>query len=168
MYCGSDMDLHFLHPKAKGTGIKFDSGTNPGYFSVPWDCYYKNSAPVWGQPGTQRPYDASPNLIRVDNNGVGPEIITMKSPQIFQNGDCYRVGVHYFDDQGFGPAAATLKVYVNGKLAWKNATPAQLNSHELWDAAKICWSNTPETVTIEPLKNADGSNTIFHGIEYNQ
>lgn len=165
--CGSDMDLHFLHPNAWGQGVKITGITNPGYFSSKWDCYWNNAHPLWVKPEDAQPgTDPNPNLDRDDTDGLGPENLNLRNPQIFQNGACYRVGVHYFDDHGFGASYATVKVYVNGQLVWQNPNPVRMDGHDLWDVAEICWNDTPDQKNpVKPIKGSSGQPyVIFHGV----
>ena len=165
------MDLHFLHPNAYGQGIQIIGITNPGYFannSDPgWDCYWGNANPLWVTPDqVEAGKDPNPHLDRDDTDGLGPENLNLKDPQIFQNGACYRVGVHYFDDHGYGASYATLKVYVNGILVWTNPKPVMMNGHDLWDAVEVCWGDTPAHVKIKPIRPSSGQGwVIYHGVD---
>ncbi len=174
--CGSDMDLHFLHPNAYGQGVpqQLQGVTNPGYFAQRggednpgWDCYWNNPHPMWVKPDQAPPgQDPNPNLDRDDTDGLGPENLNLKNPQVFQNGACYRVGVHYFDDHGFGTSFATVKIYVNGKLVWKNPNPVAMDGLDLWDVAEICWADSVDKVQIKPIKPPSGQGyVIYHQVK---
>jgi len=168
--CGSDMDLHFLHPNAYGQGVDITGVTNPGYFAHAggtenpgWDCYWNNAHPLWVKPDQAEPgTDPNPNLDRDDTDGLGPENLNLKDPQVFQNDACYRVGVHYFSDHGFGASFATVKVYVNGILKWQNPQPVRMDSLDLWDVAEICWSKTTKDIKIVPEKGSSGQPYVIY------
>jgi len=122
---GSDVDLHFLHPSAV-------SAFNPsGWFDSRYDCYWSATAPNWGGAGSTD----DPSLDRDDTDGAGPENLDLAFPE---NGKSYRVGVHYWDDWGYGISFATIRVYIYGQLRmqWANV---QLVNYDLWDVATIAW-----------------------------
>jgi hypothetical protein len=128
---GTDLDLHLVHPFAAGIDVTGD-GARDGYFDVPFDCFWSNTEPVWGGADGGA---ADPRLDRDDTDGRGPENMNIDSPQA---GLTYRVGVHYWDDYGFGPSFATLRVYVYGNLVYE-ATEVRLVKADLWDAVTIEW-----------------------------
>ncbi len=129
---GSDMDLHMLHP----LGQK--------WFSTPYDCYYQNATPDWGQ--TENPED-DPVIDIDDSNGAGPENISLAVPESLEKP--YRVGVHYYRtkdrqrDIDYGPADATVSIYLNGELAWNytgnSADNTQTPGKKRMDAAGMFW-----------------------------
>ena len=75
-----------------------------------------------------------------------------------QDGITYRVGVHFWDDHGFGASFATVRVYVYGNLVYE-AADVRLVKGDLWDALTIEWPSgnivrkaTPEdTPVIYPM-----------------
>ena len=122
---GSDVDLHFLHANAV-------SAWNPaGWFDSRYDCYWSNIGPNWGGAGATD----DPSLDRDDTDGAGPENLNLAFPE---NGKTYRVGVHYWDDWGYGISFATIRVYIYGQLRmqWANV---QLLNYDMWDVATITW-----------------------------
>jgi len=110
---GSDVDLHLLHPKANGK-----------FFDFSYDCYWENTNPEWGI------FDPSDNaqLDRDDTDGGGPEIIALTSPEADAT---YTIGVHYWNDWGYGKAFATLRIYLDGALMdeWADV---ELDNDDLW------------------------------------
>lgn len=117
---GADLDLHVLHPQATGPDVDGD-GEPDGWFNVPYDCFWFNPTPSW--PAT---------LERDDVDGAGPESLSF---QQLEAGAVYRIGVHYWDDNGFGPSTATVRVWVEGELTLEVAT--ELTSLDLWRVATI-------------------------------
>ena len=117
---GSDVDLHFLHPKAYGA-----------YFDRAYDCYWNNPKPEWG---VFSPQD-NPRLDRDDTDGAGPENLNVEKPE--QNVR-YQVGVHYWNDWGYGNAFTTVRVYIYGVLRdqWENV---ELRNDDMWDTHYIDW-----------------------------
>ncbi len=117
---GTDLDLHFLHPNASNQ-----------YFHSQYDCNWLNTNPNWGGSGNQD----NPRLDRDDTDGAGPENLNLSLPEF---GATYRVGVHYWDDWGFGLSKATVRVYIYGQLREQWANVDMVN-REMWDTLTIGW-----------------------------
>jgi len=117
---GSDVDLHFLHPKAYGQ-----------YFDWSYDCYWDNITPEWG---IFSPSD-NPRLDRDDTDGAGPENLNVNVPEQDVR---YQVGVHYWNDWGYGKSLTTVRVYIYGVLRdqWENVS---LVNDDMWDTHYIDW-----------------------------
>ncbi len=117
---GSDLDLHFLHPRANGA-----------YFDLTYDCYAGNGPLEWGFFGASD----NPSLTRDDTDGAGPENLVVSVPE--QNVR-YQVGTHYANDWGFGHALATIRVYIYGVLRdqWSDV---RLDMGDMWDSHYIDW-----------------------------
>ncbi len=129
---GSDLDLHLLHPLADGPDQDGD-GLNDGWFDVPWDCFWFNPSPGWGPGGSV--YDDDPVLLRDDLDGGGPEVVSVPEPQ---DGAVYRIGVHHWDDHGYGESSARLRVWIEGELV-QDIDQITLLHGDLWKAAHIHW-----------------------------
>ncbi len=134
---GSDLDLHMLHPNADN------------WFSAPYDAYYGNPVPDWGQ--LENP-DDDPTLDIDDINGAGPENINLANPENTDVlGAPYLVGVHYYksvdrlDGFEYGPAFARVRVFINGELTWDYTEDGDPGEREMeaedhfWDVAQITW-----------------------------
>jgi hypothetical protein len=117
---GSDVDLHFLHPRANGA-----------YFDWTYDCYWENVNPEWGFFG---PSD-NPRLDRDDTDGAGPENLNVATPE--QNVR-FQVGTHYWNDWSYGHAFATIRVYIYGVLRDQWADVRIVNE-DMWDSHYIDW-----------------------------
>ena len=115
---GSDMDLHLLHPLG-------DWGESPR------DCHYRNPHPDWGDAFDQ---SDDPSLDIDDTDGGGPENITLDQ---CEDNRLYRVGVHYFNDHGYGPAFATVSMFVDGVLRAQVANKRMPGTDSFWDVASI-------------------------------
>ena len=107
---GTDVDLHLLNPLA-------DS-----WFTTPYDCYYGNATPDWGQLGN--PAD-DPELDIDDINGSGPENVVLNQPENTDVlGAPYTVGLHYYSSRervngnDYGESIAKARIFLNGDLAW--------------------------------------------------
>ena len=134
---GSDVDLHFLHPKANGIYFTDD------------DCYWRNTNPTWGIQGS--PSD-DPSLDRDDTDGAGPENLNLDVPE--QN-TRYQVGVHYYDDWGYGYSEVTVRIYIYGVLRneWANV---RMNRDEMWDSHYIDWpSGNVNRIGVTPQITPD-------------
>ena len=129
---GSDLDLHFLHPWAAGPDIDGD-GQPDGWFDIPFDTFWFNAHPNWGS------YDPNindnPGLDRDDTDGAGPENINLDIPENVT----YRVGVHYWNDHGYGPSYATVRVYIYAQMVYEVADLKMLDQ----DMCEICTVDWP-------------------------
>ncbi len=122
----TDVDTHFIRP-----GATFDS--------VPGDCYYVNLSPDWGVAGdaTDDPY-----LDYDDIDGLGPENLNFAKPMT----GAYRLAIYYYSDHGNGGTTATVKVYLNGTLAWQGSKA--ITNHQRWDVMDINWNAPGDSGTI--------------------
>ena len=138
--CGSDMDLHVAHPMASSPEL--DSTGQPfGYFDEAYDCYWMNAHPVWNADHSADPL-YQPSLDRDDCDGAGPEIFSYTIPE---DGRCYRVGVHYFDDHGYGRSYPTLRVFVNDStLLYEKTLSKGMKMLDLWDVGRVCCTGTQQ------------------------
>ncbi len=128
---GADLDLHFTHPFAGGEDVDGD-GEPDGWFDQPFDCFWFNAHPDWASAASAA--EGKPGLDRDDVDGAGPENINYDQPK---DGLDYGIGVHYWEDHGFGPSTATVRVYVYGGLGYE--ATAELKDLELWEVGSIAW-----------------------------
>lgn len=154
---GSDMDLHFLHPYATGPDLDGD-GAPDGWFDLSYDCFWYTATSTleWG---TLNPnISDNPRLDRDDTDGAGPENINLDVPE---NGRVYKVGVHYWDDHGFGASYPQVKCYCWGKEAFKKdlyADGIKMFTCDMWEVATISW---PEC-RITAIQGPQGGPKIIH------
>ncbi len=116
---GADLDLHFMHPFAEGDWF--------GDFTT----YWFNPAPEWGAMGDK---GDDPSLDRDDTDGAGPENLNLAQPE---DGLTYLIGVHYWNDHGFGASHATVRVYVHGALAYQASE--EMTMLDLCEFATVSW-----------------------------
>ena len=128
---GSDLDLHFLHPWAAGPDLDGD-GAADGWFDIPFDCFWFNAHPNWGSydPGI----NDDPGLDRDDTDGAGPENINLDIPENV----LYRVGVHYWNDHGYGASYATVRVYIYAQLVFE-VQDVMLVDSDMWEVCSVEW-----------------------------
>ena len=126
---GTDLDLHFLHPMATGPDIDGD-GAPDGWFDQPFDCFWFNAHPEWGS--FDPAYADNPGLDRDDTDGAGPENMNLT----FFEDVSYRIGVHYWNDHGFGPSHATVRVYLYGNTLFE-VDDVELVEGDLWEVATL-------------------------------
>ena len=162
----SDLDLHLLKSPA---GRWFSDGARGD------DCYWRNcrvcdaayslgagyetqcrqliadyNADPNNSPPSQvewtTPLDSNdPRLDLDDIQGNGPENVNIRTPL---NG-VYRLGVHYWHDDGFGDSTVTLRVYCAGNLVKEfepvlmraAAGPEGNANTEFWEVTDIVWNN---------------------------
>lgn len=146
-----DLDLHFLHPMASGPDLNED-GIIESWFDPKYDCFWFNKAPDWGTNGQYVPpmfneekfeskYEEKIRYFPLDNSSAD---------------GIYRIGVHYWDDHGYGLANAFVKVYFYG-LPLLETELDGMKMNELWEVATIEW---PTGKTYEP-KCPDGDYNIW-------
>ena len=141
---GADLDLHFA------LGDVLEQGQDP-WFDLPFDCFWFNATPNWGELDPS--VDDDPTLDRDDTDGAGPENLNLGMPQ---DGADYRVAAHHWNDHGFGPSFATVRVYITGELAWE-LSGVQLDHHDLWDVGTLSWPSG----TFVPSVDAAGAPLII-------
>lgn len=129
---GTDLDLHFAHQNAIGPDIDGDGLKDP-WFDKKWDVFWFDKNPGWGNFDPNAGDD--PSLDRDDTDGGGPENLNLSVPE---DGVTYTIGAHFWNDWGFGPADATVKVYHYADLVYE-ATFAQMKELDLWCVGQIHW-----------------------------
>jgi hypothetical protein len=152
---GSDMDLHFVHPDAGGPDLDGD-GKPDGWFDIPGDCFWFNQQPDWESPNPNTHDD--PHMDRDDTDGAGPENLNLDAPV---SGRTYRLGVHYWDDHGYGPSYARVKCYLWGGLVLdidQKFLGVEMVTCDMWEVATIEW----DSGKVTQVKNPDGSLKITH------
>lgn len=155
---GADMDLHFAHPFAAMTDIDKDGIRDP-WFHVPYDVFWFQPNPEWETPNPDG--KDNPSLDRDDTDGAGPENLNLDSPV---PGRVYRIGVHYWDDHGFGASYPRLKCFIYGEEVFSvdmSVSGTAMYKCDMWYAAEIEWPQ--QTVTL--LRNPDNSFKITKGYE---
>ena len=129
---GSDLDLHLIHPWAGGPDIDGD-GQPDGWFDQPFDCFWFNAHPQWGS--FDPAMDDDPSLDRDDTDGAGPENINLCG---MPEDALYRVGVHYWNDHGYGASYATVRIYIFSELVFE-VSDVKLMPCDMWEVATIEW-----------------------------
>ena len=151
--CGTDLDIHLAHPLADGPDMNGD-GIGAPWFNTPYDVYSGQPQPQWESPAADG--TGNPSLDRNDTNGVGPENIIVRRPP---NEGNYRLGVHYVDDNGFGPSYPRLKCYIRGEVKFDHdlSVPGiTMQEGDLWYAADISWPSGE----IAQVKDSEDSLSI--------
>ena len=146
---GADLDLHFLHPWAAGPDLD-GNGQPEGWFDIPFDCFWFNAHPNWGSydPAT----DDDPHLEPGDSDGMGPEIISLSNPEKI----VYKIGVHYWNDHGFGNSLATIRIWQGGVIALERED-VELADLDMWEVCAIDMNDG----TITPFVNESGEYKIM-------
>ena len=114
---GSDVDLHL---KVGGDAVNF--------FDINRDCHFAAPNPQASGESTVN----NARLDRDDTDGGGPENINVDEPAP----GIYDVGVHYWNDWGYGHAFATVRIYMDGELAaeWSEV---ELQNQVMWTPFRI-------------------------------
>ncbi|MBI5609322.1 MAG: hypothetical protein HY902_10640 [Deltaproteobacteria bacterium] len=136
---GADMDLHFGHPLAAELDLDCDGTADP-WFANPWDTFWFNAQPEWGSPSAA--VKDNPSLDLDDTDGAGPENLNLIQPEgELDDAVAYSVGVHYWNDHGYGTSYATVSIYIQGGLALQ-FTKVKMDPLDMWYVGKIWWPNT--------------------------
>jgi hypothetical protein len=138
----ADLDLHFAHPTATGPDLDCDGQGDP-WFAGLLDCWSWNNSPDWGLLGTQN------NPSQSGESPSEQESINIDSLQ----GDAvltapYTIGVHYWDDHGWGPSIATVRGFANGSLMFETKQTT-LQPGDMWNIGRIWSPNVPGAVSME-------------------
>ena len=132
---GADLDLHLLHPSATAGAQSVDTdgdATPDGWNDATFDCYYLNTHPQW-TANAEDP--GNPSLDRDDTDGAGPENINLADPE---SGVTYRLGVYVWSDHGYGPSTPTVRIYVDGALAYEKVGPP-MESQDFWEVGSLAF-----------------------------
>lgn len=113
-------------------------------FARPDDANWCNRTPGWGAPGTAD----DPRLDLDDRGGHGPENINIDEPADGR----YDVRVHYFDDQGDDVVTASVRVYLDGALAFQASQ--NLSRNDVWEVARINWPEATAGALSTPVAGA--------------
>lgn len=148
---GADMDLHFAHPNAAKSKLcknppemcgnkackcqdDLDKDGSPDpWFHTFHDTFWYNPNPNWGS--SDPTVDDNPGLDLDDTDGWGPENLNFKTPE---TNTIYRVGVHYWDNHGYGDATANVRIYIVGVLK-ADMTSAVMSQCDFWWVKDIEW-----------------------------
>lgn len=149
---GADLDLHFAHYIATGPDQDCDAKADP-WFSNPFDTFWFNPNPPWGSSDKQVPDD--PSLDLDDTDGSGPENLNLSAPEgTLAKPAFYHVGVHYWNDHGYGMSEATVNIYIFGMLVLQ-VDKVAMNVLDMWYVGKIHWPNTitdKAAANVEPVE----------------
>ena len=131
---GADLDLHFASELAQSPDLDCDNTPDP-WFSNPYDTYWFNPNPNWGSFDPAA--DDDPSLDLDDTDGAGPENLNLGCKA--ESGQ-YPLGVHYWNDHGYGVSFATIRIYVSGTLAVQ-ITDVKLKPLDMWYVGKVNMPN---------------------------
>lgn len=145
---GADLDLHFAYNLASGPDLDCDGSGDP-WFSNPFDAFWYNANPNWGSAGGGGEDD--PSLDLDDTDGAGPENLNLAAPEgAIGDEIAYSVGVHYWNDHGYGNSLATVAIYINGALSMQLSS-VELKPRDMWYVGKINWPNTVVGGSLAPV-----------------
>lgn len=131
---GTDLDLHLRHPLG-------------GWFAM-GDCYFASPHPDWGRLLDE---GDDPMLAADDTDGWGPEVIRLTQPEA----GSYTVGIHAFEDWGYGSSLVTVRIFVDGLLGCELGD-RRMATGEFWEVAAVTWPG-PQLTTIDRFVEPAGS-----------
>lgn len=129
---GTDLDLHFAHPSADSGHDGDGDGVNDPWFDLAKDAFWFKKHPDWGVAGDTAD---DPSLDRDDKDGAGPENVNFNGPE---GGLVYAIGVHYWANNEFQTAFATVRVYVYGQKVFE-VPDVELAYDDLWTVGTVAW-----------------------------
>lgn len=125
---GADMDLHLRHPNAAA------------WFTHPYDCYFQNPRPDWGQLGNP----ADDCLLVTDVIGAGTETLTLEHPENTETlGQPYLVGVDFYGYRDMDPPEepqaieVAVRVWARGELTYEGQRALMIG--DLWIVGALEW-----------------------------
>lgn len=121
---GTDLDLHYRHPQ----GTKW----NDTVYTIWWNN--KRSSPSWGNT----PALANTATLDIDDLwGATTEAINHFQPL---NGS-YEIGVHYYNDNGYGGANANIRIYIRGELKYEILNK-RMQHKQFWRVGHLQWPSS--------------------------
>jgi uncharacterized protein YfaP (DUF2135 family) len=132
---GADLDLHFMSLPDGKWGDVGESELNNGT-----DVYFLNPRPVWPIEGQG---NELPSLDIDDIDGAGPENVNLDHPTPCR---WYAIGVHYIQENAFGPSYATVRIYVDGKLKFERANISLFQTAAFKQVAFLFWGGSDAVI----------------------
>lgn len=161
---GTDLDLHFVRllqgQEAEDPSVRSGKGTwgdtGIAVLNDGTDVYFENREPIWSVEGFG---NELPSLDRDDKDGEGPENINLDNPS-----PCtwYAIGVHYYQDNAFGPSYATLRVFINGKLLHEQPNISLAQTGAFKQMALLHWNGSAAHIYKTDYTYTQDSEWIGH------
>ncbi|QDG51134.1 hypothetical protein FIV42_10420 [Persicimonas caeni] len=129
---GTDLDVHYLHPNGR-------------WDDPPWDLFWRNPDPNWADQNLDTD---DPSLDIDDTDGAGPEHVSHSNLEQLR----YRVGAYYYSDNTLDQSFATVRIYLQGTLAYEDANKEMPRTGSFWDAA-IIDATDPTNMQVTPVDN---------------
>ena len=109
--------------------------------------FNENNIPIPGRVTWNPPFpdEDDPRLDLDDVEGNGPENVNIKNPRP----GTYRLGIHYWDDDGFGDSTVSVRIFCGGEMV-REFEPLVLRptgnfgdgGTEFWEVADIEWNGS--------------------------
>jgi hypothetical protein len=140
---GSDMDLHFVHldnalrnPHGEDLWPPPGNGQPEGYFDDLWDTFWFYVTHDWGRISVG---EDDPSLDRDDEDGAGPENLNL---HLAEEGVTYKIGVHYWNDHGFGRSTPCVRVIIFGTEV-ASVCGCPMVRYDMWEVGTLTWGERP-------------------------
>ena len=138
---GTDLDLHYVRPGGSW-GDAFDS------------VYWTFDQQDWTGDGQNNVF-----LDIDDYYGADPENINHADPET----GAHPVGVHYYDDKGYGAAVATVRIYF-GTLLVEQMTRTLDETDHFWYVGDVVWGEQPTFQVIDGYATSHSLDSANDGI----
>lgn len=149
----ADLDLHYAHELAiEPGGLDADGDGEPEpWFHPVYDTYRDNPNPNWG--ALDPAVEDDPSLGADDTGTSRFESVSL---HLAPEDGIHHIGVHCWNDKGYGPSVATVRVFVQGALGYEAS--AELEAGEMWEVAILDWgSNAP----LAPVEGVGGEPHVY-------
>ena len=147
---GADLDLHFL---SLPDGHWNDTGEET--LKNGTDVFWKNKNPTW-KVGSQT---ESPSLDIDSLTGSEPENINLDKPNPCR---WYAIGVNYYENDIYGAAYATVRIYISGKLRFEKPKIKLTRISEFRQVTWLFWDG--DKANIFESDFATTSDDAWHNI----
>lgn len=127
---GADVDLHYRNARGRWEQER-------------WDIFWHQQTADWGEEGDN---SDDPEMTTDNTNGSGPERVVHPNPVEDQ---VYHIGVHYYDDSGFGPSYAQVRLYQSGELVIKFGEKHLPETFYFWHVAEFTGYPSDSVETID-------------------
>lgn len=148
---GADLDLHIARANPTGPDLDCDGKPDP-WFAASSDVFWFSPIPKWAPSNSST--NTNPSFDLDDTDGAGPENLNWHKPLgTVASPKTYDVGVHYWNDHGFGVSTPTVRLYMLGLLVATIQGPP-MKPLDFWYVGTMNWPNkaSDSASSLTPLQ----------------